>query len=99
MENSLIPANIADKLGFFEDALIGSIDGLTAYFAAECRSGMITTTQGAFSLAQNTDFLNPSNIMKMSLAITNLMEGVNVVTAYCDFTALIDSFAEIFNFG
>merc|ERR1711918_313331 len=38
-------------------------------------------------------------IMKMSLAVTNLMEGVNVVTAYCDFTAMIDSFAEIFNFA
>lgn len=72
---------------------------MTAYFADECRSGLITTTTGAFSLAANTDFLNPSNIMKMSLAVTNLMEGVNVVTAYCDFTALIDSVTEIFNFG
>lgn len=72
---------------------------MTAFFADECRSGLITTTSGAFGLAANTDFLDPSNIMKMSLAVTNLMEGVNVVTAYCDFTALIDSITELFNFS
>jgi hypothetical protein len=35
--------------------------------------------------------------MKMSLALTNMMEGVNVVTAYCDFTSMVDSIMEIFS--
>ena len=85
-----------EQLLFFEDAIIGGIDGLTAYYAAECRQGMMTTTTGAFRLAENTDLLDPTSIMKMSLAMTNLLEGVNIVTAYCDFTAMIDSLMEVF---
>ena len=88
----------AEQLQFFEDALIGGIDGLTAYYAAECRQGMMTSVTGGFRLAENTDILNPSEIMKMTLAVTNLMEGVNVVTAYCDFNAMVNSIGELFAF-
>jgi hypothetical protein len=49
-----------EQLNFFEDALIGGIDGLTAYYAAECRQGMMSSVTGAFRLAENTDLLNPA---------------------------------------
>jgi len=58
---------------------------------------MMTSVTGGFRLAENTDILNPSQIMKMTLAVTNLMEGVNVVTAYCDFNAMINSIGELFS--
>jgi hypothetical protein len=86
-----------EQLLFFEDALIGGIDGLTAYYAAECRQGLLASVSGAFRLTENTDFLDPSQLMKMQLAVTNVMEGVNVVTAYCDFTAMIESVSELFS--
>ena len=89
---------LAETLKFAEDALLGAIVGLTAYFANECREGLMTTISGAFRLTENSNFLDPSAITKMSLAVTNLLEGVNVVTAYCDFTAMTDSITEIFNF-
>jgi hypothetical protein len=54
-----------EQLAFFEDALIGGIDGLTAYYAAECRQGLMASVTGAFRLAENTDLLNPSQLMKM----------------------------------
>lgn len=56
----------------------------------------MSSVTGAFRLAENTDILDPTQIMKMTLALTNAMEGINVVTAYCDFTAMIDSIMEIF---
>lgn len=85
-------------LGFIEDTSLGVISGMTAYFAAECREGLMTTIDGGFRLTENSNFLDPAALMKMSLAVTNLMEGFNIVTAYCDFTALVDSLTEIFNF-
>ena len=89
---------LAETLKFAEDAMLGGIVGLTAYFANECREGLMTTISGAFRLTENSNFLDPSAITKMSLAVTNLLEGVNVVTAYCDFSAMTDSISEIFNF-
>merc|ERR1719163_1373197 len=52
---------IADKvdLQFLETMVVGIIDGMTAFFAGECRGGLNSSVSGAFRVLQHTDFLNP----------------------------------------
>ena len=49
---------------FIMDALYGSVDGITAVFAANCRGGIYQTIGSTESVLDNMAFVIPQKLMK-----------------------------------
>ena len=76
---------MANEKTFVMDVIFGVIDALTSIFAQTCSSGIITAVGSVGQLVDSFG-LDPRKLMKVSIAIANLLEGWNVIYANCDFT-------------
>lgn len=83
-------AELPVDVKFIEQALYGSVDGVTAVFSQNCRGGIFTTIGSAFAVVDNMAFVIPAKAMKFGISLNNLTEGMNVIFAMCDFTDLIN---------
>ena len=77
---------------YYEQMLLGIIDGTTGGFNAECRGGLAQCVQSFFALIANIDIYDPRKISKFSLANIGLTESTNVVYAFCDVSQLTTQF-------
>ena len=91
-------AELPIDVKFIEQALYGSVDGITAVFSQNCRGGIFTTIGSAFAVVDNMAFVIPAKAMKFGISLNNLTEGMNVIFAMCDFSNLIDGVAKYINY-
>ena len=77
---------------YYEQLLLGIIDGTTGGFNAACRGGLAESVRSAFALMANVDIYDPRKLSKFSLANIGLTEATNVVYAYCDISQLTTQF-------
>jgi len=70
---------------YIETILYGVVEALTSVFSTNCFNGIITAIGSVKQLLDNFG-LDPRKVMKVSIAIANLLEGWNVIYANCDFT-------------
>ena len=80
---------------YYEQMLLGIIDGTTGGFNASCRSGLAETVRSAFALMDNVDIYDPRKVSKFSLANIGLTEATNVVYAFCDISHLTSQFVTL----
>jgi len=80
---------------YYEDLLLGIIDGTTGSFNGDCRGGLAETVRSTFSVLDNIDIYDPRKLSKFSLSNVGLTEATNVVYAYCDVSHLVSQFVNL----
>ena len=77
---------IGDNAEFYEAVLLGGIEGFTAGFNGQCRSGLAEFVRNAFSVLETYKIWLPQNTAKFNIANVGLTEASNVCYAFCDIT-------------
>ena len=80
--------------GYWEQAIFGFIDGITAPYNTNCNDALKTTNDSLFRIWQYKLVMVPTNTAKLQLAGNGFTTGTSNVYAYCDFTALYGEFAQ-----
>ena len=76
---------------YSRDILLGLIDGTTTAFNTDCQTGMKGSVTSAFNLATyGSTFYMPSSLVKVQMSVNDVMTAVNSVTAYCNFTLMLN---------
>ena len=84
---------------YSRDILLGLIDGTTTAFNTDCQTGMKGSVTSAFNLATyGLTFYKPSSLVKTQMSVNDVMTAVNSVTAYCNFTLMLNQFAALLNY-
>ena len=91
-------AKVQAKSEYYENMLLGSIDGLTSGFNDDCRGGLAETVRSFFDVLNNIEIYKPDQVAKFNLANVNLVEATNVVYAMCDITSLTDQLTTLADF-
>lgn len=74
---------------FYENLLLGMIDGFTIGFNDSCRSGLAQSVRSGFDILNNIAIYNPTKTAKFTIANNGFTEASNLVYAYCDTSALV----------
>lgn len=84
---------------YSRDILLGLIDGTTTAFNTDCQTGMKGSVTSAFNLATyGLTFYQPSSLVKTQMSVNDVMTAVNSVTAYCNFTLMLNQFSALLNY-
>ena len=83
---------------YYENLLLGVIDGFTSNFNEQCRSGLAETVRNGFSVVNNIEIYDPRKVAKFNIANVGLTEATNIVYAYCDVSHLITQFSGLANY-
>ena len=76
---------------YSRDILLGLIDGTTTVFNTDCQSGMKGSVTSTFNLATyGSTIYMPSSLVKTQMSLNDVMTAVNSVTAYCNFTLMLN---------
>ena len=76
---------------YSRDILLGLIDGTTTAFNTDCQTGMKGSVTSAFNLATyGLSFYKPSSTIKVQMSVNDVMTAFNSVTAYCNFTIMLN---------
>lgn len=90
-----------EDVGFFpylEMILLGTIEGLTADWASDCRDGMFNVINSAFRLVNFSALWLPQNTMKFGISLNDLFASTNMVYATCDFSAFFGQFSYLLDY-
>lgn len=81
---------------YTRDILLGVIDGVTGQFNDDCKNGLKGSVVSTFNLATygSTIYL-PSSLIKTQMSVNDVMSAVNSVTAYCNFTLMLNQFGAL----
>jgi hypothetical protein len=87
-ELSVLPGFVNN---YTRDILLGLIDGTTSEFNKDCQNGMKGSVTSAFNLATyGSTVYMPSSLVKVQMSVNDVMTAVNSVTAYCNFTLMLN---------
>ena len=76
---------------YTRDILLGLIDGVTGQFNDDCKNGLKGSVVSGFNLATyGSTFYLPSSLIKTQMSVNDVMTAVNSVTAYCNFTLMLN---------
>lgn len=84
---------------FFEQILLGVIDGTTSGFNDDCRSGLAESVRGLFTIWANIGIYDPRKLSKFTMATTTFTEATNIVYAYCDVSHLASQFVKLADYN
>ena len=81
---------------YTRDVLLGVIDGVTGQFNEDCQNGLKGSVTSSFNLATyGLSVYMPSSMIKTQMSVNDLMTAFNSVTAYCNFTLMLNQFAAL----